>query len=45
MNAPASTDDFYARLPLFRDFTEVMDPALFRPLPGDWVVGTADVVQ
>ena len=45
MNAPASTDDFYASLPLFRDFTEVMDPALFRPLPGDWVVGTADVMQ
>ena len=22
-----------------------MDPSLFRPLPGDWVVGVADVVQ
>jgi hypothetical protein len=45
MGAPVPTDDFYASLPLFRDFTEVMDPALFSPLPGDWVVGTADVVQ
>jgi len=38
-------DDFYANLPLFRNFAEVMDPRLFSPLPGDWVVGTADVVQ
>jgi hypothetical protein len=38
-------DGFYASLPVFRDFTQVMDPALFRPLPDDWVIGTADVVQ
>jgi hypothetical protein len=38
-------DDFYERLPVFRDFTQVMQPALFSPLPGDWVVGVADVVQ
>jgi hypothetical protein len=38
-------DGFYASLPVFRDFTHVMDPALFRPLPDDWVIGTADVVQ
>ncbi len=43
MTAPL--DDFYASLPLFHNFTEVMDPGLFRPLPGDWVVGVADVVQ
>ena len=43
MTAPP--DDFYTSLPLFRDFTEVMDPALFKPLPDDWVIGTADVVQ
>ena len=41
MTAPS--DHFYASLPLFRNFTEVMDPRLFSPLPGDWVVGTADV--
>ncbi|MEI8153292.1 MAG: DUF3095 domain-containing protein [Hyphomicrobiales bacterium] len=45
MTAPTPADDFYASLPLFRDFTAVMDPNLFRPLPDDWVVGTADVVQ
>ena len=45
MDAPAPPDDFYTSLPMFRDFTEVMDPSLFTPLPGDWVVGVADVVQ
>src|SRR5690242_21186087 len=45
MPAPAQTDRFYSGLPIFRDFTHVMDPELFRPLPDDWVVGTADVVQ
>ena len=45
MNENDATDDFYAGLPLFRDFTEVMDPARFEPLPDDWVIGTADVVQ
>jgi hypothetical protein len=43
VNAPP--DDFYSRLPLFRNFTEVMDPTLFSPLPGNWVIGVADVVQ
>jgi hypothetical protein len=41
----STPDGFYASLPVFRDFTQVMDPALFRPLPDDWVIGTADVVQ
>jgi hypothetical protein len=45
MNENDTPDNFYAGLPLFRDFTDVMDPALFRPLPDDWIVGTADVVQ
>ena len=45
MDASTAPDGFYASLPLFRDFTAVMDPALFSPLPGDWVVGVADVVQ
>ena len=44
MDAPAPAD-FYTNLPIFRDFTHVMDPGLFQPLPADWVVGTADVMQ
>jgi hypothetical protein len=45
MSATAPSDRFYSSLPVFRDFTQVMDPALFKPLPDDWMVGTADVVQ
>ena len=40
----ASPDNFYLSLPPFRDFTAVTDPALFKPLPDDWLIGTADVV-
>ena len=39
------TDGFYESLPILRDFTRVMDPRLFAPLPDDWMVGVADVVQ
>src|SRR5438128_10230629 len=45
MDAPAPPDHFYSSLPIFRDFTQVMDPALFRPLPDGWVIGLADIVQ
>jgi hypothetical protein len=45
MDTPVSTTDFYAHLPVFRDFTRVADEACFRPLPGDWMVGVADVKQ
>ena len=45
MDLPASTSDFYKRLPVFRDFTQVADEACFRPLPDDWMVGVADVQQ
>ena len=45
MDATAQNDDFYASLPVFRDFTQVMEPALFKPLPDGWMVGAADVVQ
>lgn len=38
-------DDFYDKLSIFRDFTAVMEPSLFQPLPDDWLVGVADVAQ
>lgn len=41
----APTDNFYASLPVFSDFTQVTDDARFAPLPDGWVVGVADVVQ
>jgi Protein of unknown function (DUF3095) len=45
MDATRPSDGFYQNLPIFRDFTRVMDPGLFAPLPGDWLVGVADVMQ
>lgn len=38
-------DRFYGSLPVVRDFGQVMDPALFQPLPDGWMVGAADVAQ
>jgi hypothetical protein len=40
----ATPDDFYDKLPLFRDFAGVMDPSRFEPLPAGWAIGVADVV-
>ena len=44
---PPSTpcDTFYGSIPVFRGFTSLMDPALYSPLPGDWTVGVADIVE
>ncbi|HXX26609.1 MAG TPA: DUF3095 family protein, partial [Pseudolabrys sp.] len=44
MDAKPTSDGFYAALPVFSDFTEVTDETYFRPLPDDWVIGTADIV-
>jgi hypothetical protein len=40
----AASDDFYASLPVFADFTLVTDEARFAPLPDGWIVGVADIV-
>ena len=45
MTGSAGTDLFYAGLPVFRDFTQIVDEASFRPLPDGWMIGVADVVQ
>jgi len=45
MHPISSSDSFYESVPVFRDFTRVVDPALYQPLPGDWLIGVADVVQ
>jgi hypothetical protein len=41
----AVSETFYAGVPLFRDFRCLMDAAMYVPLPDDWSVGIADVVQ
>ncbi len=45
MDAAESSKNFYANLPVFSEFTQVTDEARFQPLPDDWVVGSADIVQ
>jgi hypothetical protein len=43
--ATRSDADFYARLPIFHGFDSIMDPALYRALPEDWMIGLTDVVR
>ena len=38
-------DPFYGNIPVFRGFSSLMDPALYSPLPDDWSIGIADVVE
>jgi len=37
--------EFYARLPVFEGFANIMDPARYRQLPDDWLIGLTDVVS
>jgi hypothetical protein len=39
------SDKFYGTIPVFRGFTRLMDPALYSPLPQDWSIGVADIVE
>src|SRR3954468_23040001 len=45
MTTPGNSEGFYARIPVFRGFGSLMDPALYSPLPDDWVIGVADIVE
>ena len=36
--------DFYANVPVFDSFGDVMKPSSYRPVPDDWMVGFSDVV-
>ena len=45
MTTPDGTDIFYGSIPVFRGFGSLMDPALYSPLPDDWTVGVADIVE
>ena len=45
MTTPDGTDIFYGGIPVFRGFDRLMDPALYSPLPDDWTVGVADIVE
>ena len=45
MTTPDGTDIFYGAIPVFRGFGRLMDPAIYSPLPDDWTVGVADIVE
>jgi len=38
-------DPFYSGIPVFRGFGRLMDPKLYSPLPDDWSIGVADIVE
>jgi hypothetical protein len=39
-----NNSDFYATIPVFDSFGDVMKPSSYRPAPDDWMVGFSDVV-
>jgi DUF3095 family protein len=45
MTAPDGSDRFYGGIKVFRGFSSLMDPAMYSPLPDDWSIGIADVVE
>src|SRR6202140_3732690 len=45
MTTPGGSDTFYGSIPVFRGFASLMDPALYSPLPDDWSIGVADIVE
>src|SRR4029077_17165650 len=45
MTASNGSDEFYGTIPVFRRFERLMDPALYAPLPSDWSIGLADIVE
>lgn len=40
-----ASDTFYSSIPVFRGFASLMDPSLYSPLPDDWSIGIADIVE
>jgi hypothetical protein len=45
MTTPGGSDTFYGGIAVFRGFASLMDPALYSPLPDDWSIGVADIVD
>jgi Protein of unknown function (DUF3095) len=39
------SERFYGTIAVFRAFAGLMDPALYSPLPDDWSIGVADIVD
>src|SRR5258708_166679 len=45
MTTPGGSDKFYGSIPVFRGFGSLMEPSLYSPLPDDWSIGIADIVE
>jgi len=45
MTAFNGSDDFYGTVAVFRGFARLMEPSLYSPLPSDWSIGVADIVE
>jgi hypothetical protein len=45
MTPSTGNDSFYGSIPVFRSFSSLMDPALYSPLPDNWTIGVADIVE
>src|SRR5258708_8718998 len=45
MSTKGGSDGFYGSIQVFRGFSSLMDPALYSPLPDDWSIGVADIVE
>jgi Protein of unknown function (DUF3095) len=45
MTTSGGSETFYGGIPVFRGFTSLMEPALYAPLPDDWSIGVADIVE
>src|SRR5260370_2433143 len=45
MTTPGGSDKFYGSIPVFRGFGSLMEPSLYSPLPDDWSIGGADIVE
>ena len=45
MTISSDSDIFYGGIPVFRGFGSLMDPAMYAPLPDDWTLGVADIVE
>ena len=45
MITPGGSDNFYGGIPVFRGFARLMEPQLYSPLPDDWAIGVADIVD
>src|SRR6202045_3952942 len=45
MTTSSGRDGFYGTIPVFRGFASLMEPSLYSPLPDDWSIGVADIVE